>query len=297
MTDHIRVRGIRAEGTHGVLPAEHRRPQSFVVDVDLRVDLAPAGASDALADTIDYGQVGADVVGVVHGPHVDLIEHLAERIAARCLHRQGVQGVTVTVHKPAAPLDYPFADVAVTIDRARWRPAVLALGANRGDILATFTSAVRAVAAIEGLALRTVSRLVDTDPVGVTDQAPYLNAVALLDTVLHPRTLLARLAEIEDAHGRVRTRRWGARTLDLDLIQVGDPARGTDLECDEDHLTLPHPRTHARAFVLVPWLQVDPGATLRVDGAPVPVADLLARQAQDGESDGLRPGPDWEPTW
>ena len=73
--------------------------------------------------------------------------------------------------------------------------------------------------------------------------------------------------------------RWGPRTLDLDLVQYGDPAAGTDVTSEEETLTLPHPRALERAFVLVPWLDVDPAATLRVDGRAAPVRDLIPRVA------------------
>ena len=76
--------------------------------------------------------------------------------------------------------------------------------------------------------------------------------------------------------------RWGARTLDLDLIQYGDPASGTDVTSERSSLMLPHPRAHERAFVLVPWLEVDPAATLRVGDRTRSVADLLAQLDSSG---------------
>ena len=81
--------------------------------------------------------------------------------------------------------------------------------------------------------------------------------------------------------------RWGARTLDLDLVQYGDPAAGTDVTADLPRLTLPHPRAHERAFVLVPWLEADPDATLRHAGRAVRVADLVAAL----DTSGVRPHP------
>ena len=88
--DTITLTGVHANGTHGVLAFEHERPQTFVVDVTLHLDLAAAGQSDDLNDTIDYGRVAKDIVAVIEGPHVDLIERLAQRIrcAGRRLHRR-----------------------------------------------------------------------------------------------------------------------------------------------------------------------------------------------------------------
>ena len=88
-------------------------------------------------------------------------------------------------------------------------------------------------------------------------------------STLSPTSLLRELHGIEAAFDRRREVRWGARTLDLDLVQYGDPGAGTDVTADLPRLTLPHPRAHERAFVLVPWLEADPDATLRHAGRAV----------------------------
>lgn len=117
MTDLIALRGLRVRGAHGVLPEERRDGQDFLVDAVLSVDLRPAAASDALADTVDYGALAGRLADVVAGPPVDLVETLAERLAAVCLADPRVQSVELTVHKPAAPVGLPFADVSVTVVR------------------------------------------------------------------------------------------------------------------------------------------------------------------------------------
>ena len=96
-------------------------------------------------------------------------------------------------------------------------------------------------------------------------------------STLSPLSLLRALHAVEADFDRRRGVRWGPRTLDLDLVQYGDPSEGTDVTSDRPHLALPHPRAHERAFVLVPWLEADPGALLRHDEGVVLVADLLAR--------------------
>ncbi|WP_068426211.1 2-amino-4-hydroxy-6-hydroxymethyldihydropteridine diphosphokinase [Janibacter terrae] len=274
MSDRISLLGVRARGFHGVLADEKRDGQEFVVDVVLHVDLAPAGRTDDLALTINYAEVGADVVARIEGPSLDLIESLAEQIADDALARPGVRSVEVTVHKPSAPVGVPFGDVAVSVTRTRAVPVVIALGANLGDAAATLQAAVDDL----GDAVRTVRRapFVTTDPVGGPDQPRYTNTVLVGTTALDPRTLLERLHAVEARHGRVREVRWGARTLDLDLVQYGDPARGDDVVSDDPTLTLPHPRAHERGFVLRPWSRVDPDAVLRVGERVVPVTELLA---------------------
>jgi dihydroneopterin aldolase len=117
--DRIVLRGLRGRGHHGVFAHEKRDGQEFVVDVTLNVDLRAAALSDDVADTVHYGEVADDVVAEIEGPPVDLVETLAARIAATLLTRPAVLAVTVTVHKPSAPLTVPFDDVAVTIERTR----------------------------------------------------------------------------------------------------------------------------------------------------------------------------------
>jgi 2-amino-4-hydroxy-6-hydroxymethyldihydropteridine diphosphokinase len=146
--------------------------------------------------------------------------------------------------------------------------AVLSIGSNLGDRLAHLQGAV------DGLRpwLRAVSPVYETAPWGPVEQDDYLNAVLLVsDDTAAPRDWLVRAHAAEQAAGRTRDVRWGPRTLDVDVVAVDDVAS------DDPELTLPHPRAAERAFVLVPWLAVDPNAVL----AGRPVRDLVA-----GLSDG-----------
>jgi dihydroneopterin aldolase/2-amino-4-hydroxy-6-hydroxymethyldihydropteridine diphosphokinase len=286
MSDQIVLQGISAKGYHGVLDFEKRDGQTFVVDVTMAADLSAAGASDDLADTVNYAEVAGDVVAIIEGEPLDLIEALASRIADRVLARPLVEAVEVVVHKPEAPVGHPFTDVQVRVFRERQTPVVIAMGSNIGDSVETLHAA--AVALYGLIDLDEVSALVETDPVGGPDQPAYLNAVVTGTTHLAPVNLLAGLHDIEAAHGRTRDVRWGPRTLDLDLIQYGDPVFDTDVRLESPTLTLPHPRAHERAFVLVPWLQAEPEAALRVDGEVRRVADLVAGL----DTSGVRAGPD-----
>jgi 7,8-dihydroneopterin aldolase/epimerase/oxygenase len=117
--DRIALRGLRATGYHGVYEHERRGGQEFVVDAILGVDTRPAAAADDLSRTVDYGGLAARLTGVITGEPVRLIETLAERLAGECLAEPAVTEVEITVHKPQAPLPFPFCDVAVTISRRR----------------------------------------------------------------------------------------------------------------------------------------------------------------------------------
>lgn len=282
MSDRITLKGISAKGYHGVLDFEKHDGQTFVVDVEMDVDLSQAGTSDELADTVNYAEVAGDVVALVEGESLDLIEALADRIAAKVLTRPLVESVVVTVHKPQAPVGHPFTDVAVTVERLRETPVVVAIGSNMGDPLETIQNAVSALWL--ALDLKSASRVYETAPVGGPAQSAYLNAVVVGTTSLSPQRLLRTLQDIELDHGRVRKERWGPRTLDLDLIQYGDPVFDTDVRLGTDALTLPHPRAHERAFVLVPWVDADAEAALRVDGQVRRVAELVSEVGSAGVS-------------
>ncbi|MEV5569629.1 dihydroneopterin aldolase [Spirillospora sp. NPDC052269] len=117
--DRIELSGLRARGRHGCLPAERELGQEFVVDVSLGLDTRPAAEGDDLSRTVDYGSLASRLVAVVEGEPVNLIETLADRLAKICLEDPHVAEADVTVHKPAAPVPHPFADVAVRIRRSR----------------------------------------------------------------------------------------------------------------------------------------------------------------------------------
>ena len=113
----IGVTGLRVRGHHGVYPEERRDGQDFVVDVELEVDIAAAARSDDVRDTVDYGDLTRALADVVAGPPCDLLETLATRLGDTCLSDPRVRAVTVTVHKPAAPIGVPFTDVFVRTRR------------------------------------------------------------------------------------------------------------------------------------------------------------------------------------
>lgn len=116
--DRIDLTGVTAFGHHGVLPHERELGQTFVVDVSLGLDLGPAGSSDDLTATVSYADVAEHVQAVLTGEPVDLIETIALRMVDWCLARPPVRWVSVTVHKPQAPIAVTFSDVSVTIERS-----------------------------------------------------------------------------------------------------------------------------------------------------------------------------------
>ncbi|MCA0306473.1 MAG: 2-amino-4-hydroxy-6-hydroxymethyldihydropteridine diphosphokinase [Actinobacteria bacterium] len=160
-----------------------------------------------------------------------------------------------------------YLDVDTLSGMAPLRVAVFSLGSNLGDRFEYLQGAVGALRATPGLKITGVSSVYETTPVGLVEQPDFLNIVVVTESTLPSMVMLERALAIEDAYSRVRVVPGGPRTVDVDLIAVGDRV------LNGENLTLPHPRAHERAFVLAPWLEVEPEAELVGHGR---VADLLA---------------------
>lgn len=302
--DAITLTGLKVYGYHGVFDFERREGQDFIVDVALQTDTRAAAASDALVDTADYGTLAEDIAAIIAGEPLNLIETLAERIADHCL--TVADSATVTVHKPAAPVPVAFDDVSVTITRpapeapagslpapeagdtraeSTGLQAVLGLGANLGQPLEALRATVTALDTHPDISVEACSTAFATKPVGGIDQPDFTNAVAIVTTELSPLQLLGVCQGIELAHGRTREIRWGPRTLDIDLIRCSrlgslDDA-AAEITCETGQLVLPHPRAAERAFVLAPWAQLRPTATVTTVSGTAPITTALTR-ADDG---------------
>ena len=297
--DQVALHGLRVRGYHGVFDDEKREGQLFGCDLVLHLDTRAAAAGDDLARTVHYGEVADDVVAVLTAGSLDLIETLAEKVADAVLARPAVRAVDVVVHKPHAPVGHPVDDVTVAVRRLgpllapptgpdrtpRAAHAVLGLGANLGDAAGALRGALAALRAAEGVTVTGVSPVARTAPVlepGQERQPDYLNAVLTVRTRLAPLELLALVQRIEVDHGRERVEHWGARTLDIDLVDHDG------LRVDDAVLTLPHPRAAEREFVLRPWSWLDPDA--RLAGHDATVAQL-ADGAAGAVADGAEGGP------
>lgn len=162
---------------------------------------------------------------------------------------------------------------------------VASIGSNLGDRMAWLQSAVDALGTVIA-----VSPVYETEPWGGVEQGPFLNAVLIAeDPACDEHDWLRRAQAAERAAGRVRAQRWGPRTLDVDLIACHRTESGQPVEIvsSDPDLSLPHPRAGQRAFVLVPWLAVDPGAQLTLAPGPRSVAEVLAGLAP-AERDSVR---------
>ena len=151
--------------------------------------------------------------------------------------------------------------------------ATISLGSNLGDRFQYLQNSLDALNAVTGTQVHSVSPVFETDPVGGPEQGQYLNAVAVVKTILSPEQFLAATQQIELEQNRQRNERWGPRTLDIDLLAMDNEVRSTP------ELELPHPRAHERAFVLLPWSLLDPDYVIPGKAS---VAELLSALDVEG---------------
>lgn len=248
----IEIIGLKVNACHGVLNEEKVVPQPFVFDIKIDCDLNKAAQSDDVNDTVNYAEVCSEVTEFCKAHSFNLIEKLARETAWTLIGKYAsARSITVTVHKPQAPVGLPFSDVCVTYTTER-NEVVLSLGSNLGDKKATLDSAIEKLSAINGVKVKKVSDYLKTEPYGGVATGEFLNCAVLIDCLLTPRELLNEIHGIEEKHGRVRTVRWGDRTLDIDIIFFGNKIIA------ESGLCVPHPDYFNRNFVLEPIKQIVP---------------------------------------
>ena len=218
----------------------------------LYLDTRPAGKSDCLEKSVHYGEVSAFATACMKECSYQLIEAAAEHLAEALLLRYPqLQGLTLELKKPWAPVGLPLETVSVKITRF-WHTAYLGLGSNLGDKKGYLDQAVKMLGERPDCRVEKLSSYLVTKPYGGVEQDDFLNACLALKTLLSPEELLERLHEIEQAAHRERIIRWGPRTLDLDILLYDD------LVLDTPDLHIPHIEMHLRDFVLIPLAQIAP---------------------------------------
>lgn len=248
--DTIKLYGIEFYAYHGVLQSEKELGQVFKVDCEFSFDSSIC--NDDISKTINYGQVALDIKDYATKNRFDLLESLANGLADEIMMSYAlIESVTITIHKPYAPITSKFDDVTMTVTRNRVT-AYLAIGSNLGDRKANLDSVIERVNEDSKITLISRSTYIETEPYGVLDQPRFLNGVIKVSTIYTPRQLLYFCKECEQAAGRIRTRRWGERTLDVDIIIYGQE------KIFSDDLIIPHPEMHLRDFVLRPLEEIEP---------------------------------------
>ncbi len=250
--DQITIRDLQVFANHGVFAEETALGQKFLVTAVLELDTRPAGRTDDLQRSVNYGEVSAEIVRFLQENTYLLIEAAAEHLAEHLLLTyELLDCVTIELKKPWAPVKLPLDTVSVKITRG-WHTVYLALGSNMGDKKAYLDGAVSFLDARMDIQIECVSDYIVTEPYGVTEQEEFLNGCMCIRTLLPPHELLDVLHEAEQKAGRVRLRHWGPRTLDLDILFYDDVVLW-----DSD-LVIPHPDLAHRTFVLEPMVQIAP---------------------------------------
>lgn len=250
--DKIHIRNLEVFANHGVFPEETRLGQKFLVSLTMYMDTRPAGSSDDLSESVNYGDVSSFITSYMKEHTFKLIEAAAENLAEAVLLRYPlIDGLTLELKKPWAPVGLPLEDVSVEITRF-WHNAYLGLGSNLGDKKGYLDQAVKSLDETRGCSVSKVSSYIVTEPYGGVEQDDFLNACLILRTLLSPQQLLDRLHEIEQAAHRERIVRWGPRTLDLDILMYDD------MVMESENLIIPHVEMHLREFVLKPLAEIAP---------------------------------------
>lgn len=250
--DCIKITNLKVFAHHGVFPEETKNGQYFYVNATLYLDCRKAGKTDCLEHSINYGTVSHFITDFLTTHTYKLLETAAEQLVeSMLLSMDLLQKVRLEICKPQAPIGLPFENVSLTIER-EWHRAYLALGSNMGQKKDYLTYAVEGLGQKKGIRVVKVSDFITTAPYGVTDQEEFLNGAVAVDTLLSPQELLSCIQAIEEGAERKRERRWGPRTLDVDLIFYDK------LIYEDEELILPHIDVEHRDFVLEPLVQLCP---------------------------------------
>ncbi len=246
--DEITIEKLEIFANHGVYDFEKKEGQTFFIDVTFTVN---EPSLDDITATVDYGSVSKEVYDFVTKNNYDIIEKLAGDLASDLLTKFNIHSVEVTVNKPNAPIPLKFENVKAIVKKA-WVRSYIAFGSNLGNREEYIKNAIKTTENCPEIRLKRVSRIIETEPYGVTDQPNFLNGVMEIDTIFTKQELLAFCKNLEKEAGRVTTRRWGERTFDADVIFFGDEVYYSD------SLVIPHPEMHLRRFVLEPLCELCP---------------------------------------
>lgn len=250
--DYISITGLKIYAYHGVYFEEQEKGQNFYINAKLCFDMHPAGRSDALSATLDYGECCHYIKKVFTERSFHLLEAAAEHLCRRLLLQYSVlRRVELDIYKPHAPVGLPFDNVSVHMARS-WHTVYISFGSNMGDRQAQIHEGIEELGRHPDIWELEVSNIIETKPYGSVQQGDFLNGALKIETLLEPEDLLAFLQEIEGRANRERKVRWGPRTLDMDIIFYDR------LVYDSRDLVIPHVDMQNREFVLEPLKQLCP---------------------------------------
>lgn len=250
--DKIIIRNLEFIANHGVFQEEKNLGQKFIISAELSLSTRKAGVTDDLQYSTHYGEVANDIEKIFTSKSNDLIEKCAEEIAEMILLKYNmVKEVKVSVKKPWAPIKKIFENVEVIIER-KWNKCYLSLGSNIGNKKNNILLAIEEIKKIENTEVLKVTKFYETEPFGNTDQDTFANIAMEVKTLLEAEELLDKLLEIENKLGRVRTKKWEPRVIDIDILLYNSDVFETE------KLAVPHPWMADRMFVLEPLCEIAP---------------------------------------
>lgn len=250
--DKIYIKNLEIFANHGVFPEENKLGQKFIISAILHTNTREAGKSDDIVKSIHYGKVSLLMKKFIEENTFNLLETVVEKLAEEMLlDTPMLTKVNLKIDKPWAPVGMPLETVSVEIER-QWHETFIALGSNMEDKKEYLNMAISKLMEIKGCQVIEVSSFITTEPYGITDQDEFLNGCIKMRTLLTPHELLECLHKIENEANRERIKRWGPRTLDLDIIFYDN------LIHDSEDLHIPHIEMHKRDFVLRPLIELAP---------------------------------------
>ncbi len=262
-TDCIKIQNLEIYANHGLFPEETKLGQKFLVSAMLYVDTHKAGMTDAMEDSVDYGDVCHYICNYLQKNTFHLLEAAAESLATQLLKDYKlIRGVTLSIKKPWAPIGLPLDYVEIEITR-KWNKAYLGIGSNLGDKEGYLKLAIEKIRENTECQVIKTSDFIETKPVGHVEQDDFLNGCIEIETLLTPYELLTFVNEIEMAAGRTREIHWGPRTLDIDILLYEDVVMW------KEKLKIPHPYMDVREFVLEPLTQIAPYAVHGTSGKTI----------------------------
>ncbi len=247
----ILIKNLRVLACHGVKDFEKVNKQPFVFDAEIEYDFFSAYLSDDLNDTVNYSAASKMIVATATENTFDLIEKLAYECAFAVMENTAAKAIDLTVYKPEAPMKLDFDSVGVSV-RLERTTAYLSLGSSMGDRMGYIDLAVKTLDEVRGIKVTKVSNCIETEPYGGVAQNKFINCAVEIETLLSPKHLLDAIHDVEFRCGRVRSKHWEDRTLDIDIVFFGKQV------IESDDLIVPHPDYQNRRFVLEPLKQIAP---------------------------------------
>ena len=250
--DKITIKNLEVFCNHGVYKEENILGQKFLVSAELSLSTRKAGLSDALEDSVSYGDVSRLITAEMKKQNDKLLERAAERIAGQILKEFPlIDSVRIEVKKPWAPVMMHLDYASVSIERG-WPRVYVGVGSNMGERQAWIDMAAEALRSDGNNRNFRSAQVIETEPYGYLEQDKFLNTVFTFETLYEPEELLLRMQEIEKEAHRERKIHWGPRTLDLDLLLYDNRITESPV------LTIPHPEMTKRLFVLIPLCELNP---------------------------------------